>query len=807
MKSLRLLPLLLIVLALGLPTSTHAQSDAPYIYYYSDLLKGWVIERADGTDGRVIGLDILEDFDYFFDVNWSPSGKWLAWRASPFSEGVGWYRGGAIRADDSKTMSILADVKGRVWNLTWSPTEDLLVTTYNIDLDPRSGVVIAIIDPEQDVIIAQTTIEYKLGGYFGGTIAWLGDGSGVYFDGYTISQDFSVITILYKNGGTKSRVYSHIDSSSLSIFDGRATFITNLDYQYMLAIEDLTTDRIVTASELFNRSFGLGYKVYWNPPMTHALILNWDCSGDVPCFYDSREANFSLLEWASGDRTILGSNYWVSRPEADDIRLLNRNDDELNNHLWSPDGSHAVFLDRYRNKDGQQSGQLMLVNVQDATITRLPHINDIYAWQWIDNDALLVKRDSDESPYRYDLNTFEVRSLAPYRPEYAWYQLSPSGRYMGSNSNTILDLENIETIHWIPNGNPCAYEVDYLWNQDEIWFLTGQPAVCAGGYGGGYGGISIHSMDNTIHRELTVCSEVGTCAGFLPERAIPHLSASQAESVFLQPDAILTQSGQYEGIVNWSPDSRFLVTASYTYTQTETEPSTKTTLKFWDMAASPTLIGAGESSADCNPCTVQWSANSQQMIWSGNSITEVWDATTGRLLRQERIFPPPPLPEPHSHSYAPLVCEEALNLRPNPVEPNSTLAWVNDRWLRFSNGTKNCSRDGKWLMVFSNDNRLTALNPQTMRTFDLGEVSLKWNNTFFEYQPTSPLLLATAGNSPYNSRMQLFDIELGQWLTVPINFFTSNAALSPDGRWIAAAGAQTVTIWDIAKIRARQVVE
>jgi len=66
MKSLRLLPLLLIVLALGLPTPTHAQSDAPYIYYYSDLLKGWVIERADGTDGRVIGQGI-QQADFYFD--------------------------------------------------------------------------------------------------------------------------------------------------------------------------------------------------------------------------------------------------------------------------------------------------------------------------------------------------------------------------------------------------------------------------------------------------------------------------------------------------------------------------------------------------------------------------------------------------------------------------------------------------------------------------------------------------------------------------------------------------------------------
>jgi WD40 repeat protein len=578
-----------------------------------------------------------------------------------------------------------------------------------------------------------------------------------------------------------------------------------------IGIENLTTGQIVPirATDDWYRST---YRLYWNPPGTHALLLTWNCGNGVSCFYDSQEADFSLVERATGTHTVLGSNYWISRSGSDDIRLFHRYDRELINPLWSPNGSRAVFFDRYRFIDGQQSGQLMMVSVQYGSIIPLPHLTDIYLWQWMGNDALLVKRDVDDVPYRYDLNTFEVQALTPFRPEYEWYQLSPSGRYLGGDSYNgyrIVDLQTGESIEWVQNGNPCAREVDYLWNTNESWFFTGLPAYCSGGDSTGRGGMSIHSMDGMIQRELTVCARVGTCAGFLPERAIPHLSAGQAESVFIQPKATFGTAGRHEGIVSWSPDSRILVTTSSISIQTATETSTTAALNFWDMSESPTLLGSAETSADCAlSCTVQWSADGQQMEWSGNSVSEVWDVANGRLLRQERLFPPPP-PNPYGFSYAPLVCEADLHLRPSPMEAGSTLAWVDSRWVRFSSGAQNCSQDSEWLLVLSNNgsgSRLTAVNPQAMHTFDLGERPARWN-PIIEYQPDSPLLLATSSHPGYASRMELFDIERGEWLTVPINFFVRDAALSPDGRWIAAAGAQTVTLWDIAEIRARQAME
>ncbi len=50
---------LLTIFLLSVTTPTQAQTDTapPYLYYYSRLLGGLIIERADGTDSRRIGMD------------------------------------------------------------------------------------------------------------------------------------------------------------------------------------------------------------------------------------------------------------------------------------------------------------------------------------------------------------------------------------------------------------------------------------------------------------------------------------------------------------------------------------------------------------------------------------------------------------------------------------------------------------------------------------------------------------------------------------------------------------------------------
>lgn len=67
------------LLLLGLPAT--AQDDPPYIYYYSGTLNGIVVERADGTDSRILGQGLMPEAANFVDgPGWSPDGRWFAWR-------------------------------------------------------------------------------------------------------------------------------------------------------------------------------------------------------------------------------------------------------------------------------------------------------------------------------------------------------------------------------------------------------------------------------------------------------------------------------------------------------------------------------------------------------------------------------------------------------------------------------------------------------------------------------------------------------------------------------------------------------
>jgi hypothetical protein len=69
---------LFILLLLVVVTPSTAQSP-PYLYYYSRLLGGIIIERADGTDSRIIGQDVIPaGLTGITGAGWSPSGKYFA---------------------------------------------------------------------------------------------------------------------------------------------------------------------------------------------------------------------------------------------------------------------------------------------------------------------------------------------------------------------------------------------------------------------------------------------------------------------------------------------------------------------------------------------------------------------------------------------------------------------------------------------------------------------------------------------------------------------------------------------------------
>ena len=88
-----------------------AQDDVPYIYYYSNVLKGIVVERADGTDSRVLGRGLVEE-DVLFTrgPGWSSDGMWFAWHVETpggFYPDIG--KGYAVHIDGQQPLDLLED--------------------------------------------------------------------------------------------------------------------------------------------------------------------------------------------------------------------------------------------------------------------------------------------------------------------------------------------------------------------------------------------------------------------------------------------------------------------------------------------------------------------------------------------------------------------------------------------------------------------------------------------------------------------------------------------------------------------------
>lgn len=124
MKLLRFL-ILYVIIIYSLPS--YANDLAPYIYYYSHIENAFVVERADGTEARLLVSPILEDTPVSINGSgWSPDGSLFVFSVSPPS----FPNGHIININSSTTHTI------PMWNISqmhWSPDGNYLLVSGNID--------------------------------------------------------------------------------------------------------------------------------------------------------------------------------------------------------------------------------------------------------------------------------------------------------------------------------------------------------------------------------------------------------------------------------------------------------------------------------------------------------------------------------------------------------------------------------------------------------------------------------------------------------------------------------------------------
>ncbi len=750
------------------------ESSAPYIYYYANTINTIVVERADGTDSRVIAPGaMLAGSSVIKDLEWSASGEWMAWRGSVYSGyGTTWSRAGVVRSDGSDRLTLL-DGLSPIGTLLWSPTDDFLFVAYSPE--SRTSIRFMIVDVNANKIIAHTDYENeRLRTYIEGfQNGWLADGSGVYF-----TLPFEKATLfgqLSLTNEVTTRIFTPWlgQDGLLDITKGRM-----LSYDFFYADTDdarLTMRDLSSGEEVLIDSQWLysldqnqrGFRVAWDPTMRYALIFYWQCDIGAHC-YNSTSSQVYLLDWEHKRLQFLADRI---DPRGNEYEMIM---DYPKSVIWSPDGRYAVLRDT-RN-------HLMIVDAVLGQLSPSIDLPDVIAWQWaIEASSLILLSDSNYQLYQYDL---QQQSIFPLNLSATWFSISSDMHHLGlmwSQMNAdMINLKTDATLGWARHTSAAGPIVSYLWDEGSQWFMTGDYTTLAGG-GSGQSAVTIHDTTSTVRRELGVCGYLGSCAGFVPERIVPHLGEGSPTSVIPEPESTL-QAGSYIGSLAWSPDGTKLA-------------SFNGDLTIWDMVGMPELISIFQNALpafqiDPASPSLAWSLDGRSVLLKREVAEATWDIETGNhsIVRTRRYWPPTrkdptrviPSPDRRFVVYARSFQSDITIVDSRTQMTVATLASERARRIVWS-------EDGQMLFIVNANGSVTIWEPDTTRIINerSGDFSVAIDTRH----------KMTFGASVHR-RIRIWDAVTGDQLT-DVNWSANVIALSPDGTRLAAAGSSLVTLWDV----------
>jgi hypothetical protein len=162
----KLILVFLLLMFSSAPLEAQPEGDMPYLYYYSRMFGGLIIERPDGTDSRLIGEDVIRPNMYSISgPGWSPSGRFFA--------GFGYDRSNEPTPDHTLAPFVI-DVQGvskfdwlvtvqHTTSMYWAPGEtDLLLIYGSYGLMEGIGAFIWLLDVPNGELLAEfgTNLDY-----------------------------------------------------------------------------------------------------------------------------------------------------------------------------------------------------------------------------------------------------------------------------------------------------------------------------------------------------------------------------------------------------------------------------------------------------------------------------------------------------------------------------------------------------------------------------------------------------------------------------------------------------------------------
>lgn len=532
-----MLALILLSGSLMTPTSpaVHAQtSSAPYLYYYSDVLHAFIVERADGTDSHVLAEGVMPPLHEGADgveidgPGWSPSGQWFGWSLAEES------RDNLLSV---APIPYLINLDGRRFDLpagltnfalAWSPQEDILaVAAHWFSQAGTSGTFhtyFALIDPNtsQSVVLVEENQPA---------------------DFSPLDPFASPPAITWTADGQHAIIYYNERSNDPNADPSRTHLL-------ILNREGTTT--------ALNRPFWPLLDSWW-------ISTAW-VSAQGYVFYRENDA-FVLENLISGER-----------------QTVEASPDERWEIYWSPAGNHALLV--------ESDGMAYHLNPADAALTPLAQIDGSVTgetgWYWLDDQHVVIATLTDEATAEHTITTFDLASgtqtsVSATVPQSRFFRLSPAGDALAfiNVGPTIVDLQTGTALEARPDAD-SYFSIDggeVVWSADGEWLITQDEALLAGG---GYPRhLGVIGRDGTGQRDLSyVLRGTPYAIDWLPAQVDPSVLPLLTSPLAPTPVHIASLN-YWIPYVSWSPDSTQLaVTTGNLFNDGERWP-----LWQWDVAA------------------------------------------------------------------------------------------------------------------------------------------------------------------------------------------------------------------------------
>jgi Tol biopolymer transport system component len=485
---------LFLLVALVFSLTTQAQTDIPYIYYYSADRSAFIIERADGADSRIfVRYAVPCDQCNVTGPGWSPSGNWFAWMAD------------SIDFRPPSEVYILNRATGKVTTLSlvpytldisWSPIDDfLLIDGQN---ERRITDVVYIYDPQNDRVITSfsgTEVTDNLEGQWFNKVQWTPDGRvQLQYNGIlkiVSLNDLEAPQIIEVQRGIDV-VWRYTDNQLPHWFeDGSLAYVSREPKR--LVIENL--------EQGLRESIGLPegeiYNINWSPDENYAFMhLRPDLD------------NFEL---------------WLLSLPDQSVSLINPKIE------WIPIGSNVPFASAWNgNTYGafvSREGKLFLMSLPYLTITEI-RTNAVDASQplvWSEDGNKLFFVTEDQWIYEFDLETREanvldspndsrrrwIEYIAPMRSQILPVSILPDGYILDTASQTSTRIRLLDP----DEARIDTYSAEeFIWHPVQNWlFLIYEDGASP------YRFVSITNSDASANREIALCDLNASCFGWLPE--------------------------------------------------------------------------------------------------------------------------------------------------------------------------------------------------------------------------------------------------------------------------------------------------